>query len=60
MITDNKRVLLSALLLGIVLCVGCETTKNVAKGVAEGVPKDIKNTASAISKTDDWMKKNLW
>ena len=53
--------------LGILLS-GCETTKYVAggvvvgvvKGVTEGVPKDIKDTSNALSKTDDWIKDNMW
>lgn len=46
---------------------GCETTK----GMAEGMGKDINNTASntkeaavgsytALKKTDDWMRENMW
>ncbi len=56
----KKIVLLSVLLSFIVLVGGCETTKGIVTGVAEGMPKDVKNTWEGIKKADTWMRKNLW
>lgn len=43
-----------------ILTSGCETTKNVAKGIAQGVPADAKNTWQSILKADKWIDENLW
>jgi len=50
----------SILIIFVFLSAGCETTKGIAKGVIEGVPRDAKNTWQAMLKADDWMKKNMW
>jgi predicted small secreted protein len=56
----KKIALLSVLFSFAILSGGCETTKGVVTGVAEGVPKDAKNTWQGIKKADTWMKENLW
>jgi len=53
-------ILFCALLSFIILTSGCQTTKGVACGVAVGVQKDAQDLWSAIVKTDNWMKENLW
>jgi len=45
---------------GLMLLAGCQTTKNVVNGVADGIPQDIKNTSASASKVDAWMQKNAW
>jgi len=53
-----------ALFLAVIVAAGCETTKNVVLGIADGVPKDIKqtsdNTWNALSKADTWVRERLW
>lgn len=61
MIKKRARFLSLILLPAImILTTGCETTKNVAKGIAQGVPADAKNSWQAILKADKWMDENLW
>lgn len=45
---------------GLILLAGCQTTKNVVSGVADGIPEDIKSTSGNASKVDAWMRKNAW
>lgn len=42
------------------LTAGCETTKNVVVGIADGAPKDARNTWNVLAKLDAWIRKNLW
>ncbi len=49
-----------AVFLGMIFIAGCETTKGVATGVAEGVSKDTKTACSWVKKADNWIKDNLW
>jgi len=39
---------------------GCQTTKNVTEGIADGVPKDAKNAWAALQNADEWIKKHTW
>ncbi|HLD82972.1 MAG TPA: hypothetical protein VI976_03395 [Candidatus Omnitrophota bacterium] len=56
----KRTAVVSILIIFVFLSAGCETTKGIAKGVIEGVPRDAKNTWQAMLKADDWMKKNMW
>ena len=48
------------LVAAMILCSGCETVK----GTVDGASRDIKNITSSssgwLSKTDKWMRENLW
>jgi uncharacterized lipoprotein YajG len=54
----KPRVILAIIFLALNLAIltGCETTKNIITGIADGVPKDWAN----LAKVDAWIKKNLW
>lgn len=51
---------LIGLFCSVVFLAGCQTTKNVVDGIADGVPKDIKATDGALKSWDDWFRKNAW
>jgi len=64
MAKKNMLVLCAAIFLGVVLLAGCQTSKAIGNGLAEGftdgIYKDTKGACGWVSKTDAWIKKNLW
>jgi len=65
MVRTVRFVMVSALVFSaLALLGGCETTKNVVIGVADGLPKDIKMTSDytwqALNKADTWVRERLW
>ncbi len=59
-----KAALLALALAGTALLAGCETTRNVVMGIADGIPKDVKatseNTWAVMSAADTWVRERLW
>ena len=47
-------------LFGFLCLSGCETTKGVAHGFAEGINKDTKTFWEKLLKADNWVKEKLW
>lgn len=63
MLMKASPVMVVILFLSAILIAGCETSKGVAIGIgatAQGLVKDTKNFWHTASKTDDWIRKNLW
>lgn len=55
------------LLMALMGITGCETVKGSACGAASGFNQDVQNTSNsaqdgwhAITRADDWIRRNLW
>jgi predicted small secreted protein len=49
---NNRLLVISVFIFSILALYGCETVK--------GMGKDVKNTWSNLSKSDEWVQKNVW
>jgi len=59
----NKKFLIFAVLVSVMLLAGCETSKGVGEGLnstGSGISKDAKNLWANIMKADQWMRENMW
>ena len=56
----KKFSLALVLLFGAILFSGCETTKGIAAGAAQGAAQDSKDIWQNIKQADSWIQKNLW
>jgi len=59
----KKATLLFMFIVFIMTLFGCETAKGMLMGGFEGLKRDWESTAdvrAALTRTDDWMQKNLW